>query len=539
MDKLRLLIRFFFRGFFSGNPGLLFGLLGTPGAILTVVLIQKYSPLAHYGRKQFAFDAAMQSLTDKYLYIAICMTVAGLVAALRAGTLFPDRQDFANLAPLPVDLRQLLTAKAVALTGFLFAVIVSMNVFSSVFFPAIALSHGTFTGFLRFSLAHALALSAAALCMFCTVLAVQGILMSVLPYAWFSRVRRFVQFGWVVALLALLFITGPAMKEMDLVRTGVSTWAVWLPGMWFVGLYQTIQGVPMGTLSDLWPTALKAMSGAVLLAVIAYALSYRWYFLKSAESAGNGLRTIRVPDALFRFLDRTVFRTGFDRACFRFIARTVARSDRPSAAFAGIMGLGVSLAAVAASSGELYGILTASLILVYSLLTALRFAFGIPVDPESMWIFRVTSHPDAEPLKLVKRTLLCFAAIVIVPSAGVLAFTNGPLMAALHLVFSWLATFGLVDILTVGFRAVPFTCAWMPHRNNAVMPLATWIAGLAFFGPGLAGFEKVFLIYPQRVIWVVAFLAAIGWACRRTEEVKEVVAWSDTRGEFEMLRITD
>ena len=309
--------------------------------------------------------------------------------------------------------------------------------------------------------------------------------------------------------------------------------------MWFAGLYQTIQGVPMGALSGLWPSALKAMSGAVSLAVIAYALSYRWYFLKSAESAANGLRAVRVPDGAFRFLDHTVFRTGFDRACFRFIARTVARSDRPSAAFAAILGFGVSLAAAAVSSGELYGILTAGLILLYSLLTALRFAFGIPVDPESMWVFRVASHPDAEPLKLVKRTLLCFAAVVIVPSAALLTVTNGPVMAALHFLFLWLAALGLVDILTAGFRAVPFTCAWMPHRNNAVMPLATWIAGLAFFGPGLAGFEKLFLIYPHRVIWLLAFLAAIGWACRHTEEGRESVAWSDTRGEFELLRITD
>ena len=539
MNKLKLLVRFFFRRFFSNNPGLLFGLLAAPGALLTMVLNQKYSPLAHFGRKQFDFDPSVQSLSDKYLFIAICMTVAGLVAALRSGTLFPDRQDHANLAPLPVDLRQLLAAKAVALAGFLLAVIASMNAVSSLLFPAIVLSTSTFAKFFRFSLAHAVALSAAALFMFCTVLAVQGLLMSVLPFAWFTRVKRFVQFAWVVALLTLLFVTGPAMKEIDLLRAGGSTWATALPGMWFVGLYQTVQGVYMGPLSDLWPKAVQAVSASFLLAVAGYALSYRWYFLKSAESAGSSLRTLRMPDGIFRVLDRVVFRTGFDRSCFRFIARTVARSDRHSAAFAGIMGLGVALAAVAATSGHLYGLLTASLILLYSLMTALQFSFGIPADLDAMWVFRVASHPDADPLSLVKRTLLCFAAMVIFPSAAVLAIDQSWTAVAVHFLFLWLAAIGLVDVLTIGFRAVPFTCIWMPYRNNAVMPLAVWCAGLAFFGPGLAGFERVLLIVPHRLIWFLVLVAVVIYLCRRGEDLKQPVAWSDTRGDLELLRICD
>ena len=539
MNKLKLLVRFFFRRLFSNNPGLLLGLLAAPGVLITMVLNQKYSPLAQFGRKQFDFDPAIQSLSDKYMFIAVCITVAGLVAALRSGSLFPDRQDYSNLAPLPVDLRQLLAAKALALGGFLFAVIASMNAVSSLLFPAIVLSTSTFSKFFWFSFAHAASLSAAALCVFCTVLAVQGTLMSVLPYAWFMRIKRFVQFGWVVLLLAHLFITGPAMKEIDLLRTGGSTWASALPGMWFLGLYQTIQGMPMGPLSDLWTLALQAVAAAVVLASAAYAVSYRWYFLKSAESAGTSLRTIRMPDFVFHLLDRTVFRSGFDRSCFRFLARTVARSDRHSATFAGIMGLGVALAAVAATSGSLYGILTASLIVLYSLMTALRFSFGIPADPEAAWIFRTASHPDADPLSLVRRSLLCFAALVIVPSSAVLAIDYSLIAVLLHFVFLWLAAIGLVDVLTIGFRAVPFTCSWMPHRNNAVMPLAAWLGGLAFFGPGLAGFERILLIVPHRLIWFLVVVGVVLYICRRGEDMKQPVAWSDTRGDLELLHIAD
>lgn len=539
MSKLNLLVRFFFRTFFSNNPGLLFGLLATPGALLTLVLMQKYSPLARFGRKQFTFNPAVESLSDKYMFIAICMTVAGLVAALRSGSLFPDRRDHANIAPLPVDLRQLLAAKALALAGFLFAVIVSMNAVSSLLFPAIVHTTSTATQFIRFAFAHAAALSAAALCTFCTVLAVQGLLMSVLPYGWFTRIKRFVQFGSVVVLLAHLFLTGPAMKEIGPLRAGESTWASVLPGMWFLGLYQTIQGMPMGRLSDLWPRALQAVMAAATFAVATYALSYRWYFLRSAESAASSLKTVRMPDALFRFLDRTVFRGGFNRAAFRFAARTVARSDRHSAAFAGIMGLGVALAAVAATSGDLYGLLTASLIVLYALMTALRFSFGIPAEPEAAWVFRTAAHPEADPLRLVKRTLLCFAALVIVPSTAVLAIGYSWQFVVLHFAFLWLAAIGLIDVLTVGFRAVPFTCSWMPHRNNAIMPLATWIAGLAFFGPGLAGFERVFLMVPHRLIWFLFVVAGVIYLCRRGEDLKESVAWSDTRGDIELLHIAD
>ena len=538
MTKLRLLIRFFFRGFFSGESRTAVRIARHTGRGSDHHVDSEILAARAVWPEAIGFDAAMQSLTDKYLYIAICMTVAGLVAALRAGTLFPDRQDFANLAPLPVDLRQLLTAKAVALTGFLFAVIASMNVFSSLFFPAIALSHGTLD---RVSaiLAGPCARTQRG-CSLHVLHRARGAghthVRSAVRLVLACQAIRAVRLGGGVARAALHHRAGDegsgpgTHRRIDM--------GGWLPAMWFVGLYQTIQGVPMGALSDLWPTLSRPQPAPCccrhcLCAELSLVLpQVGGIGRQRAADHSCPRRTVPLP--------RPHCISHRLRPCMLPFHR--AHSCAKRSAIGCVRGHHGTRCVACGGRCLIRSVVRHSHCIadpVYSLLTSLRFAFGIPVDPESMWVFRVASHPDAEPLKLVKRTLLCFAAIVIVPSAGVLAFTNGPIMAALHFVFAWLATFGLVDILTVGFRAVPFTCAWMPHRNNAVMPLATWIAGLAFFGPGLAGFEKVFLIYPHRVIWVIAFLAAIGWACRRTEEGKEVVAWSDTRGEFEMLRITD
>jgi hypothetical protein len=315
--------------------------------------------------------------------------------------------------------------------------------------------------------------------------------------------------------------------------------------MWFLGLYQHVQGIPMGNLASLAPRAWNALWLSAALAAISYGLAWRWCFLRSAEAIEGPVRAIRTPDWVFRFLDATVLRAGFDRATFRFLARTVARSDRHSAAFATISGIGVTMAFLSLVSPSRWtdliplDLLNANFILIYALLTGLRVSFGIPADPAASWIFRIAAHPDADPCSLVRRTLWCFASPLIAAPAAFFAFRYGMTPALLHLLFATLCTAGLIDLLAAGFRAVPFTCSWLPGRNNLIFAIAGWFAGLVVFGPALAGLDHAFLRAPGSLLVTILIFAGIFVFVRRGDKSREKVAWADTRDELDLLRLTE
>ena len=226
--------------------------------------LEKYSSLSHYLRHIRNFDSNVESLSDKYLFIVFCMAITGLVAILRWDTLFPDRRDFANLAPLPIQLGQVLLARILALAAFVIAFITDVNIGSVLLYPAMVMqSDGTVQQLLRFLAAHAISLAAAGLWTFLSVLAITGALMALLPYSLFRRVKRYVQFTSVVLFLALFVSTSAILPEIRVLRTGGSSWAEWFPPMWFLGLYQQVQGLPM---QNLGPLSVRAFHGLVVSA---------------------------------------------------------------------------------------------------------------------------------------------------------------------------------------------------------------------------------------------------------------------------------
>lgn len=551
---LARLVRLFFRRFFETESaeesrlgiGGVFAILALPATLMCFVLFEKYSPLSHYLRHITNFDSEVESLSDKYLFIVFCMAITGLVAILRWDTLFPDRRDFANLAPLPIVLGKVLLARILALAAFVIAFIADVNIGAVLLYPALVLqSSGTLPQLLRYIAAHAIALTAAGLWVFLSVLAVTGALMAILPYGIFRRVKRYVQFAAVVVFLALFVSTEVLLPEIKALRTGGSSWAEWFPPLWFLGLYQELLGMPMNNLGPLSARALHGLVISGALAAISYALAWRWFFLRSAEAIEGPVHSLRTPEWVFTLLDRTVMRSGFYRGGFRFVVKTVARSDRHSAAFATILGIGITLAFLSAVSPSgwrrpiPHGLLTANLTLLYAVLTGLRLSFGIPADLRANWLFRVAADPEADPTSLVKRTLWCFASPFLVLPAVLFALRYGSGAAALHLLFVTLATAVLIEILTMGFRAVPFTCSWLPGRNNLIFATAGWAAGLAVFGQGLGGFESYFLIAPRALLWFLAVIGAVLFGIRRMRETAEKVAWSDTRGDLDLLRLAE
>jgi hypothetical protein len=83
----------------------LLGLLAFPGVVMSLILFLKYSPLMRWSRQDWNFDRYLAAIPDKYTFIVFSMAATGIFAVLKWESLFPDRRDFANLAPSPCRLK--------------------------------------------------------------------------------------------------------------------------------------------------------------------------------------------------------------------------------------------------------------------------------------------------------------------------------------------------------------------------------------------------------------------------------------------------
>src|SRR5215468_11052580 len=97
-----------------GIPALL-GLLSTPAAFGSITLLNKYSTLALYLMHRKFFDVYRASVPDEYFFIVYSMVITGAVIVLKWDRLFPDKQDYNNLAILPVSARKIFTSSLFAL----------------------------------------------------------------------------------------------------------------------------------------------------------------------------------------------------------------------------------------------------------------------------------------------------------------------------------------------------------------------------------------------------------------------------------------
>ena len=199
--------------------------------------------------------------------------------------------------------------------------------------------------------------------------------MALLPYSLFRRVKRYVQFASVILFLGLFVSDLPILPGDQ----RPSYRRILLGRM--VPAHLVSRPVPAGTrlpMANLGPLSagLPGLgSSPAALAAISYALAYRWFFLRSAEATEGPVRSFRTPDWVFTGLDSVLMRSGFYRGSFRFLVKTVARSDRHSAAFATLMGIGITFAVLSVLTPSRFerpvplGLLTANLTLLYSVLT--------------------------------------------------------------------------------------------------------------------------------------------------------------------------
>jgi hypothetical protein len=535
--------------------GLVLSLLALPGGFYSIFLFNKYGSLMQWLRGQRGFDPLAAALPDEYFFIVLSMVVTGAVAVWRWDGIFPDRRDYANLVALPISTLLIFVANLAAIVFLALLLAFDVNAASAVLFPAVVSgSQVTFVYIAQFAAIHLLVVVLASVFSFFAIFAIAGVLMSVLPYAVFRRISLWVRGLIIICLLTLLFTSFVVPSFIDHLPGTPHSPIRFLPSVWFLGLCQMLRSKADPSLALMGRMAVVGSLCVPLIAIAAYALSYRRCFIRIPESLDITPETNHAFTSwLFSILDRTVLTTPFQRAGYRFVLRTLARSERHALVLAGFVALGFVTASqvlFATFSGKTIdagslpspALLSIPFILVYCILVGLRFVFEIPTDLRPNWIFRLSlDRTDHECVPLARRVLLTF----ILPWLFAVAFPVslylwGWAIALLHTTVIGVWSVILADILLVRFRKVPFTCSYPPFRHSAIVVMLVYFFGFSAFVALASGLEHSALINPWLMLLFIPIILVARYARSRFQQDaiyidKQLIFEEKQPADFEVL----
>jgi len=488
------LCRHFFGRFFDSDlaaPGQwkvvaagAFGLIASLAVLLVPAYYHKYAALSEMDTPA-VFHAA--ALADHLFFIVFSMTLAGMLTALQWQSLFPDLRDYLALASLPVRARHIFIAKFAALVLFAAVFILAINLLPAVSLPAVMAGRYQPNGLARFVGLMA-STCLAGLFTFFSLVALQGLLLNILPPRIFPRFAQTLQGALFLLLIGCLplVLTIPSQTRLAADPPG---WLVGSPLYWFLALDQSILGsgaaVP-GSPSN----ALTGTGVAIAAALLTYFWSYRFHRIRVLETAV-------APDAGFSLIRRTydwlaykVMPDPSEQGVFFFTGATLARSTRHRmvltvfVAAAGALIVESFLSLLLSRRADAWSVegfalrhaaIATPLALSLFSLSGLRYLFRLPVELRANWIFRIdeggAQRTYQSAMDHFMRWWGAFPIALVTIPLEIAVFGTGVGVGAALLCL--LIALLLIEILLTQFPRVPFTSAYFPAKQPLVQTVLT------------------------------------------------------------------
>ena len=309
----------------------------------------------------------------------------------------------------------------------------------------------------------------------------------------------------LVAFLALLFTCSAGPMLIRQLESVPDSPVRLLPPMWYLSLYQTMQGRATPELSKLTPLAAKGIAFAFALVLLSYGFSYRRRFAAVLETGRRGSGEFGMRGAL-ALLEWFSFRqAGFRRACYRFLIRTLLRNESQRFCLSLSVAFGWLLAVQAAAAGLAE---EGSLMAAYLLIAGLRLAFAIPVAIPANWVFRSLPCTERDTVALGRRVILAFLTpLVLLPNLVYFCYLQGFGFGVFHTVYVFVLSMLLIELALLSYNKIPFTCVMPEFRHSLPVRVILLFLGFAIFTHFGGQLEQWMLLNPPRFA-----LGAIGLA---------------------------
>ena len=469
-------------------------------------------------------------LGDVFGLILLAMTLIGIFTAIQWHALFPGLRDYQVLASYPIRLSDVFVAKFTALLAFGLILIISTTLPPSVLLPAVFV--GDYAGDAAAQIpAIFVSASLAALFVFFSLVALQGVLLNAVPVRHFARVSLVVQGTLLTALLA----------GDPLARTLVTTnaidhpprWAIWLPPAWYLGLDQLLVGSSDPFATRLARIAIGAPIAAAAAAVGGYFWGYKRHRLRLVESATQSAsqahlsggtftagRIVRDPRqlAVFAFVGKTLARSSLQRLVLTvFVAIAAALICNSFASLFLSPGLHHSRSAARALR---QAAVAAPLALSLFVLSGLRYLFRLPVEHRANWIFRVNqAGNEVSFLVAVERFLVCCAvlpvALLTLPIEFELLGAAAGFEAAILCV---LPSVILMEVFLTQLQSIPFTSSYLPGQRPVIQLLLIYGAAVSLYVSALAAMIESSLTNPAAATGLLTALLGAWLIVRRSRK---------------------
>ncbi len=484
----------------------------------------------------FAPDVNVSWQEKNYVFI-LMMIIFGIVTLLEWEMLFPDRQDFVNLTPLPVRLRTVFGAKLASFIVFIGLFSVAMNSISSVVFSLFLAQwrSNSLVFMVRHVFAHLLSSFAACFCVFFACVFINFFLMAVLPSAFYRRISLLVRLlliaFFVFLLLSLLAAPeslGGVVRSLARLKDHGSPLVFRIPSLWFVGLYEVLLGTKDPVFSVLARTAGLVLALSIGAFGLACALSYFKHIRTTLETAKRPRRLPRLRESASGMIQKAILWSPEERAIADFFSKTIRSSPRHRVVLANYMAVGASLVMllIVANRQNLRALapdnsffLAQSLMLDIILLVGIRVVASLPAALESNWVFRATESARKDRYISGLKKAILFKWLL--PLSILIFLSHLWLWADWRSAFNH-AVFGLVisglgiEALFFRFRKIPFASSHVPGKlklqTRGVPYLFGFIAVLAV----LSFIERGLLKSPS-YFWVFFIVSAAAWLLLRMD----------------------
>ncbi len=459
--------------------------------------------------------------SNKLLFCTIAASLMAFVTSLQWDSLFPNRDDFMILTPLPLRRRLVFGCKAAALIGFAALFAAAINIGPAIVFPAATLTPSNPVGnTIGYAWTNAVSMFLCSLFVFCACLAMQGALLNLLPTSLYRRVAIWMQFTIMAGSATLLLLFPLAAKLAPLGKAApILSWFV---PAWFAGLSEFWNGRQGEVFGVLAQRASHALQIAFFFAGVFYIGAYTRYLQKTIETPEDDGSQSALSRALARVLDRILLPHQHERGVFHFILQTLFRSARHKLFLVGYAGVACSLVIwelVTLFSMHSYDILREPspellcipLVISFFILSGVRFVFPRPAELKANWIFQLNEDPNG--IRSLEAPVKIMALIgvlpVTIPLYPVHIWLWGPGTATIHLIYTALLGLLLVEVMLFGFRKVPFACSFVPGGHNNTGWSMLYLIGFGLYAYSMASVEYWMLREPTlRATFLLMILTA-------------------------------
>jgi len=295
--------------------------------IIAIVILAVVSSSISFARifPGYLFESdPPETWIEKCLFISIVMLVMAVISILQWETFFLNRRDFLSLGHLPLRRGLVLTAKGLAIAGFVGLYCLGIAFLSGLLFAVVMTNKsGSLLHAWRYFFVHVLVLFLASLFVFLFCAILQALLRVILPRGLFGRLSAPLQSAWLLLVLLL-------GARLDDVVTVFPQWLshgdpriVWCPPLWFTALYEIGIGRSNAAYRRLAGIGLLALVVLAILLGLALAIGFARNYGRSPES-----RYVRGWFGKRReMMSRLLWRHDHALALAGFISTTVKRSQ--------------------------------------------------------------------------------------------------------------------------------------------------------------------------------------------------------------------